>query len=80
MSLAYDDFATVIAQRKGIPIPNSRIDIFENEIFFGDENPFEYNRTYELEFNCGFELHKYPFDYQNCHIDVRKTSLSHIFL
>jgi hypothetical protein len=73
--LMFDKFSALIIQRKGNPVPNSVNEILENEIFDGTENSFLYNRTYELEFNCGFELHKYPFDYQNCHVDVSNPEL-----
>jgi len=71
----FDDFSALIVQRRGKPTPNPVTEIPENEIFAGAENPFLYNRTYELEFNCEFELHKFPFDFQNCHIDVSKSGL-----
>jgi hypothetical protein len=73
--LMFDDFSALIVQRRGKPTPNPVTEIPENEIFTGAENPFLYNGTYELEFNCEFELHKFPFDFQNCHIDVSKSGL-----
>jgi hypothetical protein len=69
-NLMFDDFSSIIILRRGNPLPNSMIETLENEIFDGAENPFVYNRTYELEFNCGFNLQNYPFDYQNCKINV----------
>lgn len=69
-NLKYDDFSTVFVSRKGNPAPNSMTELYENEIFKGEENPLVYKRTYELELSCTFQLEKYPFDYQICYIDV----------
>jgi hypothetical protein len=68
--IKFDDLSSVIIKRKGKPALNSVSEIHEEEVFDGDSNSFHYNRTYELEFNCNFELQKYPFDRQICHIDV----------
>lgn len=69
--LKFDKFCAVIVQKMGQPVQNSQLEIYENEIFYGENNPFVYNRTYELQLACMFELQKYPFDYQHCFIDVR---------
>ncbi len=53
-----------------LTVMDSRLEIDENEIFSGERNPFVYNRTYELTLGCNFQLQNYPFDYQNCYIDV----------
>ena len=75
--LKFDKFCAVIVQKMGQPVPNSQLEIYENEIFYGAHNPFVYNRTYELQLACIFELQNYPFDYQNCFIDV--SSLKFIY-
>jgi hypothetical protein len=69
-SLKFDDLSSVISRRRGPPTFNSPEEIQETESFDGDSNPLVYNRTFELELECNFQLEKYPFDYQRCYIDV----------
>ena len=69
-SLKFDDLSSVIVQRKGPRTLNSFTELQENEIFDGEDNPFVYNRTYDLNLSCIFKLENYPFDYQNCFIEV----------
>ena len=76
--LKFDDISSVIVQRKGLPIPNIAEEIHEDETFEGLTNPIVYNRAYDLGFNCDFDLKKYPFDYQNCFIDVSKYIIPYI--
>jgi hypothetical protein len=42
----------------------------EKYLYSGSENPFIFTRTYEIKFNCHFDLHDYPFDLQTCYILV----------
>jgi hypothetical protein len=42
----------------------------ENEEFKGSENPFVFERFYDLSLRCSFEFFRYPFDHQSCFIDV----------
>ena len=70
--LKFDDISSVIVQRKGLPIPNTAEEIHKDETFDGLTNPIVYTRAYDLKFSCDFDLRKYPFDYQNCFIDVSK--------
>lgn len=44
--------------------------IAEDYLYLGSENPIIYKNTYELDFNCFYDLTNYPFDYQNCNIEV----------
>ena len=39
-------------------------EVDEAEIFEGDENRLTMNQTYTLEFQCKYELQRYPFDTQ----------------
>ena len=36
------------------------------EIFLGELNPILYRRTYSTKFDCSFNLRSYPFDTQEC--------------
>jgi len=74
-SLKFDDLSSVIVQRKGPRTLNSYSELQENEIFDGENNPFVYNRTYDMNLSCIFKLENYPFDFQNCFIEVTFTIL-----
>ena len=74
--LKFDALTSVIVQRIGSPKLNSPTNINEAEIYDGGSNPFVYNRSYEMTFECNFDLEKYPFDHQNCHINVSDTFLT----
>ena len=56
--------------KTGLPQRNSNHELFENYIYSGKTNPLIYSRTYDLKFACGFELHYFPFDHQECFILV----------
>jgi len=45
-------------------------EVEENEEFDGSQNPFVFERFYDLSLRCSFEFIKYPFDHQSCFIDV----------
>jgi hypothetical protein len=38
-----------------------------------------YNRTYDLPFDCDFDLQAYPFDYQTCYMDVSFQIIANYF-
>ena len=50
-------------------------EVDEAEIFEGAENRLTMNQTYTLEFQCYYELRRYPFDTQvniwPCHLFMR---------
>ena len=50
-------------------------EIDEREIFKGSENTLTMNQTYTHEFQCIFDLRKYPFDEQTCSIELTTTNL-----
>ena len=47
----------------------------EREIFKGSENTLTLRQTYTHEFQCSYQLGKYPFDRQTCSIDMKTTDL-----
>jgi hypothetical protein len=72
--LNFDSLSSVFVQRIGSPTISLPTEVNEDEIFDGEVNPFIYIRTYEMTLECSFDLENYPFDHQNCHIDVSKIS------
>ena len=45
--------------------------VLENKIIYaGEENYLEYQRHYFKHFECHYELHWYPFDTQECFIEI----------
>ena len=57
-------------------IARSGVDeVDEREIFEGSENALTMNQTYTHEFQCNFDLRRYPFDRQTCSIDMTTTNL-----
>ena len=47
----------------------------EREIFEGSENRLTLNQTYTHKFQCLYDLEKYPFDKQECSINMTTTGL-----
>ena len=47
----------------------------EREIFKGSENRLTLNQTYTHEFQCVYDLEMYPFDKQECSINMTTTGL-----
>ena len=50
-------------------------EVDEREIFEGSENRLTLNQTYTHEFQCLYDLEKYPFDKQECSIIMTTTGL-----
>ena len=65
-----DPLSSIEILKIGLPQRNSNHELFENYIYSGKTNPLIYSRTYDLKFACGFELHYFPFDHQECFILV----------
>ena len=55
-------------QKEGFPSPNGDLDAAE--IFLGELNPILYRRTYSTKFDCNFNLESYPFDTQECKMEL----------
>ena len=55
-------------------------EVDEREIFKGTENQLILKQTYTHEFQCVFELQNYPFDQQECSIDIITSSFDAPFL
>ena len=55
-------------------------EVDEREIFKGKENQLILKQTYTHEFQCVFDLQNYPFDKQDCSIDIITSSFDAPFL
>ena len=51
--------------------PSAQSDLDAAEIFLGELNPILYRRTYSTKFDCDFNLESYPFDTQECKMELR---------
>ena len=61
-------FAKVIRLKKGSLISlEKNEDIMEDK---GSENQIQTNRMYEIDFLCNYDMKFYPFDIQECTIDL----------
>jgi hypothetical protein len=70
VTIENDEFASVTISLEGNPILNSMSNLKENQLYKGSENPFVYERVYDLQLYCEFQLASYPFDTQTCSIKV----------
>ena len=52
------------------PLINKISELNEANIFKGEETGIEVNSWSEQTFSCNFELQNYPFDVQDCSVDV----------
>ena len=50
-------------------------EVDEREIFKGSENHLTLKQTYTHEFQCRYGLENYPFDKQECSINMTTTEL-----
>jgi len=71
--ISNDDFSSLEVLRLGSAHLNSPTELDKNELFYGAENPLVFTRAYALDLQCNFELKWYPFDYQECFIQVSEA-------
>ena len=55
----------------GNPIPNGHSYLNEGNKFNGSENDLKLSAMHQCEFQCMFDLTRFPFDAQKCSIDVQ---------
>ena len=66
-----DKKALLIVNRKEAEgFPSTHRDLDAAEIFLGALNPILYRRTYSSKFDCNFNLESYPFDTQECKMEL----------
>ena len=57
-------------KKHGLYRHNKITEIHEDYIYDGIENPLVLSRYYTVALTCGFELKLYPFDHQECPIEL----------
>ena len=69
--MALDHKSSIIVKRERDGFPNDFTDLVAAELFYGYDNPFLYSRTYATKFECNFDLRSYPFDTQECVMELK---------
>ena len=68
--LVLDENASLVVRKEGNYSNNALSDIDAAEVYDGFDNPFVYDRSYSLDLECDFNLRNYPFDSQECFIQL----------
>ena len=72
-SMVRDEKATIFVQRNGSGI-FTEPELSNAEVYEGRDNPITYRRSYSVNLSCDFKLQTYPFDTQQCTIQLRVPS------
>ena len=59
-----------MVRKEGNSSSNAFQDIDAAEVYDASENPFVYDRSYSIDLECDFNLRSYPFDTQECFIEL----------
>ena len=65
-----DEKVSLVVRREENGTANDYTDLDAAETFLGSENPLIYTRTYSTKFECNFDLRRYPFDAQECFMEL----------
>ena len=68
--LLLDGNTSLIVRKQSNGTLNDFEDFERAKVYNGQENPFVYERSYSLPLECDFDLRNYPFDTQECLIDL----------
>ena len=68
--MVMDVKADLIVRKEGEGYQTSQREMISAEVFKGSENPIFYSRTYSTKFSCDFQLQSYPFDTQECIMEL----------
>ena len=55
----------------GNKLPQKLSESIEDSLFQGEDNPLELKQRFKIEYNCNFQLVKFPFDHQNCELIMK---------
>ena len=65
-----DGNTSLVVRKEGNGTYNDFEDLERAQVFYGVENPFVYERSYSIPLECDFDLRDYPFDTQECFIEL----------
>ena len=68
--LLLDGNTSLLVRKEGNGTYNGARSLEPAEVYSGEENPLVYERSYSLDLECDFDLHSYPFDSQECFIEL----------
>lgn len=68
---AEDSIGVKIIKQQDSPVPNNLKEFNEGNTFSGDQNELVLFAHHHYNFHCPFELSRFPFDIQNCSIDIQ---------
>ena len=71
MPILSDESIVVKIIKQGTHGYNNIVDVHERTLFKGSENDLQLDVQYETTFKCLFELQRFPFDTQNCTINLK---------
>ena len=71
LRMMLDEKAAIIVRREGQGHPNELTALTAAELYKGHENPIHYSRTYSTKFECNFNLRYFPFDTQECTMELK---------
>lgn len=73
-NLDYDKHTTISVRKESDPDPGKVETLHETLNYTGADNSLALVRNYDLVQLCNFQLDYYPFDHQNCFINVRSIT------
>ena len=68
--LVLDSKTSFAVRKAGNATKNRLEDLEAAEVYNGNVNPFVYKRSSSLQLECDFDLRSYPFDTQECFIEL----------
>ena len=71
MPILSDEPIVVKILKQGEYVHKKIMDLHEGTLFHGNENDLQLNGQYETIFKCLFKLKRFPFDTQNCTINLK---------
>ena len=71
--LILDDNTSLVVRKEGNGTFNEGDyeTLVRAQVFNGEENPFVFERSYSTDLECDFDLRNFPFDTQECFIELR---------
>ena len=71
VQIVNDELSYLMVQLEGEPVRRDTIGTLQkNEVYDGAKNSLRYERYFDLDLRCNYIFDNYPFDQQNCSIDV----------